>query len=265
MTTAPIRVIVHAGFHKTGTTSLQDFLYQNKSSLAPYMAYYGKMDFLDAGTQARIYAQRPFPHRLIKFRHAFRAFLENIPDHSLIVLSRETFSGGMPGHHTLSGRLMTSYQRPAKRLAKVIISELRRRFGPSTEITFFYTTRERESWLRSVYGHLLRSIRITDDYVSFRARFPKLLGPEAEAQKLARALSPVPVIMAALEDYSSAREGPAAALLDLMTIPPELRGCLRPILRQNTANPAATQAEFLRLNREIKSKAKLKAAKEALL
>ncbi len=119
MTTAPIRVIVHAGFHKTGTTSLQDFLYQNKSSLAPYMAYYGKMDFLDAGTQARIYAQRPFPHRLIKFRYAFRAFLENIPDHSMIVLSRETFSGGMPGHHTLSGRLMTSYQRPAKRLAKV--------------------------------------------------------------------------------------------------------------------------------------------------
>jgi hypothetical protein len=183
----------------------------------------------------------------------------------MIVLSRETFSGGMSGHHTLSGRLMTSYQRPAKRLAKVIISELRRRFGPSTEITFFYTTRERESWLRSVYGHLLRSIRITDDYVSFRARFPKLLGPEAEAQKLARALSPVPVIMAALEDYSSAREGPAAALLDLMTIPPELRSSLRPILRQNTANPAATQAEFLRLNREIKSKAKLKAAKEALL
>lgn len=103
MTTAPIRIIVHAGFHKTGTTSLQDFLYQNKSSLAPYMAYYGKMDFLDAGTQARIYAQRPFPHGLIKFRYAFRAFLENIPDHSMIVLSRETFSGGMPGHHTLSG------------------------------------------------------------------------------------------------------------------------------------------------------------------
>ena len=35
MTNTPIRVIVHAGFHKTGTTSLQDFLYQNKSSLAP--------------------------------------------------------------------------------------------------------------------------------------------------------------------------------------------------------------------------------------
>lgn len=229
------------------------------------MAYYGKMDFLDAGTQARIYAQRPFPHRLIKFRRALRAFLDSIPDHPTIVLSRETFSGGMPGHHTLSGRLMTSYQRPAKRLAKVIISELRRRFGPDVEITFFYTTRERESWLRSVYGHLLRSIRLTDDYASFRARFPKLLGPEAEAQKLARALAPVPVVTAALEAYSTAPEGPAAALLDLLAIPQATRSALRPVPRQNTANSQALQAEFLRLNCEIKNKAKLKAAKDALL
>jgi len=102
----------------------------------------------------------------------------------MIVLSRETFSGGMPGHHTLSGRLMTSYQRPAKRLAKVIISELRRRFGPSTEITFFYTTRERESWLRSVYGHLLRSIRITDDYVSFRPAFQNFLALKPKRKNL---------------------------------------------------------------------------------
>jgi hypothetical protein len=259
------RVIVHAGFHKTGTTSLQDFLNQNKSALAPYMAYYGKMDFLDAGAHARIYAQRPFPHRLFKFRRSLRAFLESIPNHSTIVLSRETFSGGMPGHRTLSGRLMTSYQRPAKRLAKVIIQEIRRRFGPEAEITFFYTTREREDWLRSVYGHLLRSIRLTDDYESFRARFPQLLGPEAEAQKLTRALAPVQVVTASLEAYATAPEGPAAALLDMLAIPSATRNALRPVPRRNTANAPAVQARFLRLNRSIRNKSKLKAAKNALL
>ncbi|WP_298802471.1 hypothetical protein [uncultured Lentibacter sp.] len=260
-----VQVIVHAGFHKTGTTSLQSFFSQNKSALAPYLAYYGKDDFPAAGTQARLYAQRPFPHRLFKFRRALRAFLQSIPDHATIVLSRETFSGGMPGHRTLSGRLMTSYQGPATRLAKIIISELRRRFGPTTEITFFYTTRERESWLRSVYGHLLRSIRLTEDYESFRARFPELPGPEIEARRLAQRLSPVPVHTAALETYASAPEGPAAALLDLLEIPPALRSRLRPVARQNTANPPELQADFLRLNRSIKAKSALKAAKEALL
>ncbi len=258
------RVIVHAGFHKTGTTSLQDFLNKNKTLLSRHLAYYGKMDFLAAGSHARLYAQRPFPHRLYRFRRSFRAFLASIPDHHTIVLSRETFSGGMPGHHTALGRLMRSYQRPARRLAAVIISELRRRFGQDIEITFFYTTRERENWCRSVYGHLLRSIRLTDDYETFRARFPALLGPEREAEQLASAL-PVPVRTARLEDYGNSPEGPAAAILDLLEIPQEIRAQLRPAPRSNTANSKELQTEFLAFNRTIKDKAKLKAAKEALL
>lgn len=258
------QVIVHAGFHKTGTTSLQDFFSQNRTALADHLAYYGKLDFLEAGAHARIYAQRPFPHRLWRFRRSFRAFLAQIPDHHRILLSRETFSGGMPGHRTVSGRLMQSYQRPARRLAAVIIAELRRRFGAETEIIFFYTTRERESWIRSVYGHLLRSIRLTDDFETFRGRFPGLMGPEAEAEALAKAL-PVPVHTARLEDYADTPEGPAAALHDLLDVPPALRAHLRPVTPRNTGNTPALQAEFLRLNRDIRNKSKLKAAKSALL
>jgi len=258
------QVIVHAGFHKTGTTSLQDYFARNRAALADHLAYYGKLDFREAGAHARIYAQRPFPHRLWRFRRSLRAVLAGVPDHPRILLSRETFSGGMPGHRTVSGRLMQSYQRPARRLAAVIIAELRRRFGPETEIIFFYTTRERESWIRSVHGHLLRSIRLTDDFETFRGRFPSLMGPEAEAEALARAL-PVPARAARLEDYAGMPEGPAAALLDLLKIPPALRARLAPVTPRNTADPAPLQAEFLRLNREIRDKSKLKTAKAALV
>lgn len=258
------RVIVHAGFHKTGTTSLQDFFTTNKAALAPHLSYYGKQDFLSAGAHARLYAQRPFAHRLFRFRRSLRSFLSSIPEHHTIVLSRETFSGGMPGHRTVSGRLMTSYQRPAKRLAKVIISELRRRFGDDVQIVFFYTTRARTPWLRSVYGHLLRSIRMTESWEAFQNSLSATEGPEAEAAALARAL-PVPVEIAALEDHGHRREGPAAALLDLLGVPDSLRSRLTPVPPRNTANTAALQAEFLRLNREIKDKSKLKARKEALL
>ncbi len=259
------KVIVHAGFHKTGTTSLQDFFSDNKAALAPYVAYYGKADFLKTGGHARIYAQRPFPHRLIKFRRSLRRFLQSIPDDKIIVLSRETFSGGMPGHHSLGGRLMVSYERAATRLAKVIISELKKRFGPDVDITFFYTVRAREPWIKSIYGHLLRSIRIADDFESFRDQFPEQLSPANEAAKLTKKLAPVPVVTSALEQTSQLPDGPASALLDLLEIPKDVRASLRPVEAKNTANSADLQDAFLKLNREIKDKALLKEKKEALL
>jgi hypothetical protein len=259
------RVIVHAGYHKTGTTSLQEFLSENKALLAPYLSYYGKVDFPAAGAHARIYAQRPFPWRLYRFRRSLRRFLAGVPEGGTIVLSRETFSGGMPGHRRIGGGLITSYHRPAVKLAGVIIDELRRRFGAQTEITFFYTTRERESWIRSVHGHLLRSIRLADDFETFRARFPALASPADEAARMARALAPVGVVTAALEDHADAREGPGGAILDLLGAPADLRARLAPARRGNQGQGAALRAAFLELNRSSLSKPALKDAKDALM
>jgi len=259
------RVIVHAGFHKTGTTSLQDFLYRNRAALKPFLSYYGKSDFLAAGAHARIYAQRPFPWRLWRFRRAFRAFLSGIEADGTIVLSRETFSGGMPGHRQLGGKLMMSYGRAARPLSRVIVSELRRRFGPETDITFFYTVRAREPWIKSVYGHLLRSIRITADFDTFRARFPDLPGPQVEAKAMARYLAPIPVVIATLEDYATEAEGPAKAVLDLLDVPRTVRSNLIPARRANTRNSAELLAGFLEINRSDLPKSRLKASKDHLI
>lgn len=255
------RIIVHAGYHKTGTTSLQNFLSDNKALLSPHLTYYGKNDFRQAGAHARIYAQRPYPWRLHRFRKSLRRFLADVPGDTTIVLSRETFSGGMPGHHRLGGAMMTSYFGPALKLARVIISELRRRFGADVEMTFVYTTRAREPWIASVWGHLLRSIRLTDDFETFRARFPALASPEEEAGRMRGALAPIPVVTVALEDYADRREGPAAAILDLVGIPPEIATRLKPAARANPGQSADVRQELLRLNRQHMSKAALKAAK----
>ena len=259
------RVIVHAGYHKTGTTSLQDFLRANRTALAPHLRYFGKADFLAAGAHARIYAQRPFPWRLWRFRRSLRRFLSTVTPGGTIVLSRETFSGGMPGHRKLGGALMMSYAAPARALAHVIIAELRRHFGQAVDITFFYTTRDPEPWIRSVHGHLLRSIRLTQDFDAFRAQFLDLKGPRVEADEMARALTPIPVITAALEEYKSHPEGPAAAILDLLDIPTGLRARLKPAPRSNTGQSDALRAELLALNRQNLSKPALKAAKEAAI
>lgn len=260
-----VRVIVHAGYHKTGTTSLQNFLSSNRKALKPWLSYYGKADFLAAGSHARQYGQRPFPWRLWRFRRAFRRFLNRIDADVTIVLSRETFSGGMPGHRRIGGRLMLGYGKAAQPLARVIIAELRRRFGPETKIEFAYTTREREAWIASVWGHLLRSIRLTDDFATFRARFPDLQSPADEAASMAAFLAPIPVTVIALEDHADQPEGPAKAILDLVGIPADTRARLAPARRANSGQGSDLKAHFLELNRSITDRHALKAAKEQAL
>lgn len=260
-----VRVIVHPGFHKTGTSSLQSWLGQNRRALKPYLSFYGKADFLAAGSAARIYGQKPYPWRLRAFRRGFDRFLSKIPDAPVIVLSRETFSGSMPGHRRFPARLITGYGSVAVPLGQQITAALRDRFGTDVQITFLYTLREREAWIRSVYGHLLRSIHLREDFDTFRARFPDLIDPRAEAEAIAMALGVEDVHFAALEDYGTRREGPAAAVLDLLDVPETLRATLLPAQRANSGQTPELEAEFLRMNRASRDKAALKKSKDAML
>ncbi|WP_394152026.1 hypothetical protein [Loktanella salsilacus] len=259
-----VHVIVHPGFHKTGTSSLQSWLGQNRRALKPYLSFYGKADFLTAGSAARIYGQKPYPWRLRAFRRSFDRFLNKIPDAPVIVLSRETFSGSMPGHRRFPGRIITGYRSVAVPLGQQVIAALQTRFGADVQITFLYTLRERESWIRSVYGHLLRSIHLRDDYDTFRARFPNLIDPRAEAESIAKTLG-VAAHFVDLSEVSDRHEGPAAAVLDLLGVPDKVRAALAPAGRANSGQSKAMEAEFLRMNRASRDKAALKLAKDAML
>lgn len=259
------RVIVHPGFHKTGTSSLQSYLGQNRAALAPYVAFYGKAAFLQAGSAARIYGQKPYPWRLRAFRGALDRFLTSIPDAPVIVLSRETFSGAMPGHKRLFGRMVKDYQGVAVPLGRQICAALQARFGPDVQIEFLYTLRDREPWIRSVYGHLVRSIHLTEDFEAFRARFRRLMDPAAEARAIAAALPLHAVHLARLEDIGGHREGPASCLMDLLDIPAELRAALPPARRANVGQTPEMEQKFRELNASGQDKAALKRQKDRML
>jgi len=259
------KILVHAGFHKTATTTIQDYLTRNRTRLAPHLRYYGKADLPEAGTAARKFGQRPFPWRLARFRHALRGFLDTLDPGTPIVMSRETFAGAMPGHRQIHGRLVMDYTAVAVPLARVIVSELERRFGKDAEIVFLYTVRGRSDWLDSVHGHLLRSIRLTDDLAEFRARFPDLPRLEDQARTIARAIAPVRVETAALEHTSLAPEGPVRPVLDLMEVPQDVRAKLKMAPRANVGQPFDLRATFLAINREVRDKSALKARKDALV
>ncbi len=259
------RVIVHAGFHKTGTSSLQLYLTTHRKALSPWLAYYGKSHFPEAGTLARRYGERPFPWRLRAFRRSFERFLAEVPDAPVIVLSRETFCGVMPGHRDWLGRTVRGYAGAAVPLGRVIRKALIRRFGPDTQVEFLFTTRARKPWIRSVYGHLLRSIHLTESFEEFCARLPDLVDPAEEAARIARALAPSPVHVAALEDHAGSRAGPAAVVLDLADVPADVRDRLPPARRANRGQSGEIMETFLRLNREGRGRKDLKTLKDRML
>ena len=259
------RILIHAGFHKTGTTSLQNHLARHRKRLAPYFTYYGANDFKNAGARARIYAQRPFPHRLLRFRLAFRRFLRSVPADDVIVLSRETFCGVMPGHRDWRGRTLQDFAPAAVPLLTVTLQELHRRF-PDARVELLFTTRDREAWVRSVYGHLLRSIHLTETFEEFRALFPDLIDLREEAQRIHAALpGRLPLHITPMEDYADHRHGPAGAVLDLLEVPQALQDSLAPARRANQGQSKALEAAFFRLNHAGHSKRALKRMKDHML
>ncbi len=258
------RVIVHAGFHKTGTSSLQVYLRANRKALKEQVKIYLKADFLSAGNLGRVYGLKPYPWRRRWFAAALRSFLSKIPDDKVIFLSWEGFSGVMPGHRRVITGQIGNYTRAAIPLARSITTELRRRFGPDTQVEFLYTLRRTEPWIRSVYGHLVRSIRITDDFEEFRDSFRPLPELDQEAARIARALRPLKIHTAWLEDIGKAREGPASVLFDLVDIPPEIRAALPAAQRANMGLSPEAEETFLRLNREMEDPRKLKREKDRI-
>lgn len=260
----PVRVIVHAGFHKTGTSSLQDYLDRHREALAPHLAYYGKAQMPAVDAAARAYGQRPFPWRLATFRVALRSFLSDVPEAPLIVLSRESFSGRMPGQRDWLGRRVVRFAPAAIPLARALAAEITDRFGPATRVEFLYTIRDRERWLRSLYGHILRVSPLKDDFETFRARFPAALSPEAEARHIAATLAPIPVHTAALEATAPSPAGPAQAIFDLVDLPADVTAALPPARRWNVGQREEVEAEFLALNRSALRRKRLRDAKEAI-
>ncbi len=258
------RIIVHAGFHKTGTTSLQKYLAETRPLLAEWFSYYGQDDFKVAGARARIYAQKPFYWRRLRFRRAFAAFLAEIPDAKVIVLSRETFVGVMPGHRDWRGRTLQDFS-AAIPLCQDVIRCLTQRFGKDTEIEFLFTTRERESWIRSVYGHLLRSIHLKETFEAFRAQFPKLIELNAEAQRIGTHLAPCKINVVPMETLVSSRFGPAKAILDLASVDEATRATLPDAKRANAGQSQAEEAAFLQMNQGARTKDDLRRTKDAML
>ncbi|MCP3970293.1 MAG: hypothetical protein GY717_08255 [Rhodobacteraceae bacterium] len=254
------RIIVHAGFHKTGTTNLQSFLSANRARLKPHASIYMGHQLGEARRLGRIYGERPVIWRRWLFRRALRRFLATLPDAPVILISRESFAGAIPGATRL-GRPVTRYAPMAVPLAREIVAGCHRRFGANAQVELLYTTRARDGFLRSVWGHQLRTKRLTEDLASFTAHFPADLDLAAE---IATAVAPVTVHTATLEDVAGVPLGPGRLLLDLLGVSQAERAGFAPPDDHHTGPSAALRDRFLRMNRSRPKGKALRQEKERL-
>ncbi|MDF1856725.1 hypothetical protein [Pseudooceanicola sp.] len=255
-----MRLIVHAGFHKTGTSSIQQTLEANRATLAPAYRVMLKADMPGLTEAARAYSQTmdEVEWALFVFEAA-RVFtgLER-SDPRPVLMSSEDLSGHMPFRHG-----QNEYAAAPRLMAG--LAEIGRESGGASDIDFLFTTRAAGPWVKSCYAQHLRATRITDDLDSYAARALPHADLDAMVDRIAAAVDPVSVHRARLEDIGARPLGPLDALLDLAGVDPGLRANLARLPPANTAMPPEVLNQLLALNRSDQDWAAIRAQKKTLV
>lgn len=253
------RILIHAGFHKTGTTSVQQMLRTHRQALRPHARVLMRPAMLDLCEAARAYSISRAKLDLSFVQAEAAALMGTITQEKapIVIMSSEDLSGHMPGRRGLA-----SYD-AAPALMKAIRDGIA--LGcPDTQVTFLFTTRDAAPWLRSCYGQHLRAsemILSLEDYVSGFESSATLGAIIAETAEI---ISKNEVKTAKLEDIAKHRLGPVSAVLEHAGIPQDLMETLTPLAPANTASAPDLMDKLLKLNRASMDRDARRAAKQAL-
>lgn len=239
-----VRVVIHSGFHKTGTTSVQTTARQNAAQLEPHARIFLRADFPGLTEAARSYSITRKPHALEQVYSEAEAFFGKLDrsDTRPVALLSEDLSGHLPGRHDIADYGAA----PAlmAQLAAAAVAVL----GADVGLHFHLSTRAADPWFRSAYWQILRSARRTEGPEDFARLFASAADFDTVVAAIAEAVDPYPVKAVALETLRDAPQGPMTPLLDLLDIPPDTRAAMVPSSPANV-RPDGLDDVFLALNR----------------
>lgn len=250
------RVIVHAGFHKTGTSSAQEVLQTARTTLAPDVTVTLRADMVALCESARAYSADPGPAALGFVQYEAACLAEAWDAAGTYLLSSEDLSGHMPGR-----RGLRDYG-AAPALARAM-TEAWRTLWPAADITLAYTTRAAKPWLASCYVQHLRATRITLDPQTYHDTYAGSANLAGVIASVAKAVPDAAVVPLALEEVGPDRLGPAGALLALAGVRDARRAPLPPARHVNVGLSLAGQRQFLAWNRSDRSDAEVRRLKTA--
>lgn len=256
-----MRITLHTGFHKTGTTTVQRTLRMNRAALKRHALVMLPWKFRPLIHAARAFSAYGDPLSLARFSHRAEAFVADLPPLTRrgLVLCSEELSGHLPGRGGI----------PDYRAAVPLMAELtgafRRRYRDH-DIAVLYSTRAADTWLDSAYWEQVKSSSQTLSLADFRAKYAAAadFAPIFEAIRAAIAPHGARLDHFALEDCRSAL-GPAAALLRHAGLGAGELATLSPVPPANTRLPQEALDHLLHLNRTLPDSAARAAAKRAFL
>lgn len=243
MTDRPTRVILHAGFHKTGTTSAQNFLRANRAVIWPHAAFALKFRFEEVTRAARAFSNTRDAFAREKFRFRFIGFLGRLPNWPgrPLVIASEELLGHMPGHKRI--RDFSA----APELCEDMADALRHHWGEDLAISFLFTTRAAEDWLASAWAHCVMKSGMKRDAAQFAERYRAATDFEAVAGAVRERVGGAEVRTAALEEIARHPLGPGSVYLDALGLPEDAVAALRPIeVRNRRADPADVAEKLAR-------------------
>ncbi|MGD9865909.1 MAG: hypothetical protein AB7S99_22140 [Pseudodonghicola sp.] len=255
----PRAIVIHPGFHKTGTSTLQQVLKQNRPALKRQLRIVLRGEMRDLVHAARGYSTWRDPFTLDKFAHRFRTLLEHLGKmpKRVLCLSCEELSGHLPGREGI----------PDYAAAAVLAAEMARiaaEVHPKAPLSFCLGLRQPEPWLRSAYWEHVKASSMTRDWDDFAAATRPGADLAAAADAIAAA-QPNPVHRIWLEDCAGARLGPAGPLLQLCGIGADQQATLSPVPRANARADDTVLLALLAANRDYTDRDARTAAKQAIL
>ncbi|NNE51215.1 MAG: hypothetical protein HKN30_02310 [Sulfitobacter sp.] len=255
----PRRIIIHAGFHKTGTSTIQATLRENRVAMKRQVALRLRWHMKELVAATRGYSTWRDPLTLIKVQHRFIRMLEGLPGmpRRTLIISCEELVGHLPGR----GDLMDYGAAPELLYA---FWELAQERFPSAEILIYLSTRAPTSWLSSAYWEHVKASNMTMDFDAFVAKYHRAAQLDDMVAEVASRV-PVPVHHCALEDCQNRSLGPAEPLLDLCDLPIDVQVELVPAHPANARLGEDVLQALLEANRAYKDADKRKAAKRAIL
>jgi hypothetical protein len=251
------RVIIHAGFHKTGTTTLQKTFELNRAALDEHVELYLRYDF-----RTRLLARPVRRFAAARNKSAKDAILDEAllffaglddNDPRPVFISHENLSGTFIGKDRVANYA-------AAPIAIGLIQEAWRRVTGGTEgLELLYSTRK-TGWIASCHWQRVRQDRETRDLATYERQYAEAADLDHAVDQIRDAVAPSPVHRFAIEEVAH----PALAALDLLGLS-ELWPMLDIPDNQNTTLGEDVRARLLTLNRSSLQGAEFHTRRRALL
>lgn len=238
------QILLHPGFHKTGTSSVQHFLWINRETLEPYFDLRMFRHMKPVVRLAALFSRTSNPLDLVDMVSLLDDVFDEFPVRSDkdLLISCEGLAGHLPGWPNVK-----DYS-AVPTLMTYVAGYLVEKF-PDAQVKVIFTTRNSHDWLYSAYRHHLRGHRLTLDFKSFDAAFKSAANLDAVVAEVAEVLAPLPVMFMPMVEALRHPLGPGAALVDQMNVPDAIRANLNPVGKGNEGPSDALWDKFLTLNR----------------